>query len=130
VEYLRVDTDTFQDPAMRHTVLMHPLPRTGEISQDLDRDPRSLYFRQAASGVPVRMALIELVLAERTARGVSVPPARVERRAPRIGPRCGNPNCVTRREEVVSERGFASIARPAAARTSSVSTATTRPASR
>lgn len=106
VEYMRVDAATFQDPAMRHTVLMHPLPRTGEISSALDRDPRSLYFRQAASGVPVRMALIELVLAERAARGVVVPPARAERGAMRIGPRCANPNCITRREEVQSERRF------------------------
>ena len=106
VEYLRVDTETFQDPAMRHTVLMHPLPRTGEISSALDRDPRSLYFRQAASGVPVRMALIELLLAERTQRGVVGPPARVERGAIRIGPRCENPNCITRREEVQAERRF------------------------
>jgi aspartate carbamoyltransferase catalytic subunit len=104
VEYLRIDTDTFQDPAMRHTVLMHPLPRTGEISSALDRDPRALYFRQAASGVPVRMALIELLLAEK--RAVAAPPARVERGGMRIGPRCGNPNCITRREEVQSERRF------------------------
>ena len=106
VEYMRIDTDTFQDPAMRHTVLMHPLPRTGEISSALDRDPRALYFRQAASGVPVRMALIELLMAERVKRDVAAPPARVERGAMRIGPRCGNPNCVTRREEVQSERRF------------------------
>jgi aspartate carbamoyltransferase catalytic subunit len=106
VEYLRIEPETFQDPAMRNAVLMHPLPRTGEISQDLDRDPRALYFRQAASGVPVRMALIEMVLAERAARGVSPPPARAERGAMRIGPRCANPNCITRREEVRSERRF------------------------
>jgi aspartate carbamoyltransferase catalytic subunit len=107
VEYLRVDPDTFQDPAMRHTVLMHPLPRTSEISPTLDRDPRALYFRQAASGVPVRMALIELLLAERAGRGVAVaPPARTEPGAMRIGPRCGNPNCITRREAVQSERRF------------------------
>jgi len=106
VEYLRVDTATFQDPSMRHTVLMHPLPRTGEISSALDRDPRALYFRQAASGVPVRMALIEMVLAERSGRGVAALPARAERGTPRIGPRCGNPNCITRREEVQSERRF------------------------
>jgi len=106
VEYLRIDTDTFQDPAMRHTVLMHPLPRTGEISSALDRDPRALYFRQAASGVPVRMALVEMVLAERVGREVAVPAARAERGAMRIGPRCANPNCITRREPVQSERRF------------------------
>ncbi len=105
VEYLRVDPTTFQDPAMRHTVLMHPLPRTGEISSALDQDPRALYFRQAASGVPVRMALIELLLADRSSRAVSALP-RAERRAMRIGPRCANPNCITRREAVQSERRF------------------------
>src|SRR6185295_545263 len=52
-DYLRVDADTFQDPTMRNTLLMHPLPRTGEIAAALDRDPRSIYFRQAAYGVPV-----------------------------------------------------------------------------
>lgn len=106
VEYLRVDSDTFEDPTMRHTVLMHPLPRTGEISQDLDRDPRSLYFRQAASGVPVRMALVEMVLAERVGCEVGTASTRAERGATRVGPRCANPNCITRREEVQSERRF------------------------
>jgi aspartate carbamoyltransferase catalytic subunit len=105
VEYLRVDTDTFQDPSMRHTLLMHPLPRTGEIASALDRDPRSIYFQQAAYGVPVRMALIAFLLAQR-ARGAATRPAPREEGTVRIGPRCANPNCVTRREEVASERRF------------------------
>src|SRR6185369_10277566 len=71
VEYLRVDTETFQDPSMRHTLLMHPLPRTGEIASALDRDPRSVYFQQAAYGVPVRMALIAFML-ERNARAATI----------------------------------------------------------
>ena len=103
VEYLHVDADTFQDPTMRHTLLMHPLPRTGEISATLDRDPRSVYFRQAAYGVPIRMALITFFLEQRAAES-RVP--RAEPGATRLGPRCANPNCVTRREEVQSERRF------------------------
>ena len=102
-EYLRVDTDTFQDPTMRHTLLMHPLPRTGEIATALDRDPRSVYFRQAAYGVPVRMALLSLVL---EARAAPARPGRKEGEALPAGPRCGNPNCVTRREETLAERRF------------------------
>ncbi|MGC2129491.1 MAG: hypothetical protein WA629_05265, partial [Candidatus Aquilonibacter sp.] len=39
-------------------VVMHPLPRTGELAYELDSDPRAVYFEQAAAGVPVRMALI------------------------------------------------------------------------
>lgn len=43
-------------------VLMHPLPRVGEISYDVDSDPRAAYFRQVQYGMYVRMALLALVL--------------------------------------------------------------------
>lgn len=112
-EYLRVDTQTFQDPSMRHTLLMHPLPRTGEIASALDRDPRSVYFQQAAYGVPVRMALIAFLLEQRARAATATPtPTAATPAGARadgtigIGPRCGNPNCVTRREEVASEQRF------------------------
>jgi len=39
------------------TKLLHPLPRVNEISPELDNDSRSLYFRQADYGVPIRMAI-------------------------------------------------------------------------
>lgn len=39
-------------------VLMHPLPRVGEIPTELDSDPRSAYFRQMRYGLHVRMALL------------------------------------------------------------------------
>jgi aspartate carbamoyltransferase len=42
--------------------LMHPLPRVGEISMDLDDDPRAAYFRQMEYGMYVRMALLAMVL--------------------------------------------------------------------
>ncbi|HKZ71197.1 MAG TPA: aspartate carbamoyltransferase [Anaerolineales bacterium] len=45
-----------------HMVLMHPLPRVGEISYDVDSDPRAAYFRQVQYGMFVRMALLALVL--------------------------------------------------------------------
>jgi aspartate carbamoyltransferase catalytic subunit len=38
--------------------LLHPLPRVGEISTDIDHDSRSAYFRQAENGMYVRMALL------------------------------------------------------------------------
>ncbi len=44
-------------------IVMHPLPRVGEIDPEVDSDPRAAYFRQAGNGVPVRMALLSLVLA-------------------------------------------------------------------
>jgi aspartate carbamoyltransferase len=41
--------------------IMHPLPRVNEISTDVDGYAGAAYFRQAANGVPVRMALLALV---------------------------------------------------------------------
>jgi len=40
---------------------MHPLPRVGEINEDVDGYAGAAYFRQAHNGVPVRMALLALV---------------------------------------------------------------------
>ena len=33
-----------------NTIVLHPLPRTGEIAEDIDDDPRALYFEQAGNG--------------------------------------------------------------------------------
>jgi aspartate carbamoyltransferase len=43
-------------------IVMHPLPRVGEISMDVDDDPRAAYFRQMEYGLYVRMALLAMVL--------------------------------------------------------------------
>lgn len=43
-------------------VIMHPLPRLGEIATDVDADPRARYFEQATNGLYVRMALLEQLL--------------------------------------------------------------------
>lgn len=42
--------------------IMHPLPRVGEISPELDETDHALYFEQAGNGVTVRKALLALVL--------------------------------------------------------------------
>lgn len=47
--------------AKKDMIIMHPLPRVNEISTDVDSYEGSAYFRQAANGVPVRMALLALV---------------------------------------------------------------------
>lgn len=39
-------------------IVMHPLPRLGEVSTDLDAHPSAVYFEQANNGLYVRMALI------------------------------------------------------------------------
>ena len=71
-------------------LVMHPLPRVGEIAQEVDGDPRAVYFEQARYGMFIRMALLlELC------------------RLPRIAPEtpdafsaimCANPACVTQAE--------------------------------
>lgn len=43
-------------------IVMHPLPRAGEISPEVDDTPHAAYFRQAFLAVPVRMALLNAVL--------------------------------------------------------------------
>lgn len=48
------------------TIIMHPLPRVGEISSAIDADPRAAYFRQAGNGLFVRMALLELLFHKRS----------------------------------------------------------------
>lgn len=44
-------------------IILHPLPRAGEIAVEVDDDPRAAYFRQAQNGLYIRMALVEKCLA-------------------------------------------------------------------
>ena len=41
--------------------ILHPLPRLAEIEREVDEYEGAAYFRQAANGVPIRMAIIALV---------------------------------------------------------------------
>jgi len=45
-----------------HARILHPLPRVDEISPAVDTDPRAAYFREAANGMYLRMALLEWAL--------------------------------------------------------------------
>jgi aspartate carbamoyltransferase catalytic subunit len=49
--------------AGKKTIIMHPLPRVGEINPEIDDDPRAVYLStQVRNGMYVRMALLSLVL--------------------------------------------------------------------
>ena len=66
-EYEKVKSAYVIDPqimkaAKQEMIVMHPLPRVGEISVDFDDDPRAAYFRQMEYGLYVRMALLAMVL--------------------------------------------------------------------
>jgi aspartate carbamoyltransferase catalytic subunit len=56
-----IDPDIMK-AAKQEMIVMHPLPRVGEISADFDDDPRAAYFRQMEYGLYVRMALLAMVL--------------------------------------------------------------------
>lgn len=42
-------------------IIMHPLPRVGEIDPEIDQDSRAAYFRQAKNSLYIRMAILKLI---------------------------------------------------------------------
>ena len=42
--------------------ILHPLPRVGEISTDVDQNPKAYFFEQARNGMFTRMAIIAAIL--------------------------------------------------------------------
>jgi len=58
----RIDAETLSQ-ARDDLVVMHPLPRVDEIASDVDDTDHARYFEQAHNGVPVRMALLDEMLA-------------------------------------------------------------------
>jgi aspartate carbamoyltransferase catalytic subunit len=57
-----VITPELMTQARPDMILLHPLPRVGEIDPAVDTDPRAAYFRQVRNGMFVRMALLAEVL--------------------------------------------------------------------
>lgn len=44
--------------------ILHPLPRVDEINPDVDHTKHASYFKQAFNGVPIRMAILEMLIGE------------------------------------------------------------------
>jgi len=57
----KVDNTLLQQ-AKQDLIVMHPLPRVVEIDPEVDKTKHALYFKQAFNGLPVRMALLSLIL--------------------------------------------------------------------
>jgi carbamoyl-phosphate synthase/aspartate carbamoyltransferase/dihydroorotase/carbamoyl-phosphate synthase/aspartate carbamoyltransferase len=57
-----VITPELLERAKDKMIVLHPLPRVGEISTAVDADPRAAYFRQVQNGMYIRMALLAGVL--------------------------------------------------------------------
>ena len=53
----------------KEAIIMHPLPRAGELHTDIDRDPRAKYWRQERNGMWMRCAVLLKVLAAEEAFG-------------------------------------------------------------
>jgi len=106
--------------APERMIVLHPLPRVDEIDPAVDSDPRAWYFRQAHGGVPVRMALISLLLglepseAQRRRYGLDAPAAEgAPLRPPGIdppqaelledAPPCRQSGCITAEESLPAQ---------------------------
>ena len=59
----QIDAETLTEAREALTV-MHPLPRVDEIDPAVDATDHAAYFEQAHNGVPVRMALLDLLLGD------------------------------------------------------------------
>ena len=60
----KVDNALLQQ-AREDLIVMHPLPRIVEIDPEVDQTKHAVYFTQAFNGVPVRMALLSLILGDK-----------------------------------------------------------------
>ena len=101
--YPVISADLLKSKEFKHTIVMHPLPRLDELACEIDADSRSMYFKQAARGVPIRMALIALLLgAKKTDISKPEAPAAQKIAYPVYkrdsGIRCSNPSCVSIQE--------------------------------
>jgi aspartate carbamoyltransferase catalytic subunit len=96
--YVQIGKRQLSAEPLRDAVVMHPLPRRDEISSDIDNDPRSIYFKQAARGVPIRMAILASLLG---ALPGSVEPRPVDVRYHPVllgSNPCPNATCISRTE--------------------------------
>ncbi|MEM2869413.1 MAG: aspartate carbamoyltransferase [Thermoplasmata archaeon] len=57
----RIDNSLLAN-AKKSLIVLHPLPRLAEIAPEVDNGPHARYFKQAFYGVPVRMALLSMIL--------------------------------------------------------------------
>ncbi|MFC1860214.1 aspartate carbamoyltransferase [Chloroflexota bacterium] len=101
--YPVVDKKLLKKRGFKRTLVMHPLPRVDELAYELDADPRSMYFKQAARGVPVRMALLASLLGTREISTPGEDSSFIQKTdypvySRDFGTRCSNPKCVSIQE--------------------------------
>lgn len=52
------------DSMKKGAIIIHPLPRVGEIAPEVDDSPHAVYFKQVGYGLRIRMALLKILLAQ------------------------------------------------------------------
>jgi aspartate carbamoyltransferase catalytic subunit len=105
--YPTIGPKFLREQRFQETLVKHPLPRVDELSPELDKDRRGIYFKQAAYGVPVRMALLRFLFERERAQPISAKRSSVPYERPEApGPHCRNPNCVTLNEAVSTRKWF------------------------
>ncbi len=100
--YPVVNKKLLREKEFEKTMVMHPLPRVNELANELDTDPRSMYFRQAARGIPVRMALLAALLGLKdvmpSGEGKLAKKSKYPLYQREYGIQCANPKCVSVQE--------------------------------
>lgn len=97
-DYLQLNKNQLAAESLRDAVVMHPLPRRDEISPEMDADPRAIYFKQAARGVPIRMAILAALLDAEPTFGESTGPERLSWPSQAVGLSCSNVGCICNTE--------------------------------
>jgi aspartate carbamoyltransferase catalytic subunit len=98
--YPKIDRKFLNAPKYSGASVLHPLPRVGELDAAIDSDRRAVYFEQAAYGVPVRMALISLLLGlknktlQKFEGGFEKKNQPIYDQPRSLGMPCNNPNCI------------------------------------
>ena len=128
--YPKIDAKFLGQPKYSEASVMHPLPRVNELDASLDSDRRAIYFQQAAYGVPVRMALISLLLQlhkNKSLHKFAGGFAKAEHRRLRAADRHRHPmrqrelhhlrsgRAAIRRQQILSRRGASSAGAPGCA---------------
>jgi aspartate carbamoyltransferase catalytic subunit len=100
--YPKIDAKFLGEAKYSDASVMHPLPRVNELDASFDTDRRAVYFQQAAYGVPIRMALISLLLHLHKSKslrqfdsGFAKSGHPVYAQPIGIGLQCDNANCIT-----------------------------------
>lgn len=84
--------------AKKSLKILHPLPRIDEISMDVDKDSRALYFNQTRYGVYARMALMYALMFSDEDKPLLKGQAYDE-----LSLKCKNPKCVTNSEHYLKQ---------------------------